>query len=504
MGYPILLAAVLATVDLDGAVVDDGSDYAIVEVEVPAGTAEIQVEHVSLTSGNVLDWGLWSPDGFRGWGGGLEDDAIVGVDASTRGYLTGPIPAGTWQVVIGKARIDEYPGTYRLRVTFRDDATLTPRPRSGFDPVVLETGARWYRGDFHVHSSESGDASASMDDIVALARERGLDFAVLSDHNTVAQHGLQAAVQAGVDDVLLVRGAEITTYAGHANAFGIDRYVDHRIGVDGRTAADIVADVAAQGALISINHPALGLGNLCIGCEWLHDDTPYEGVHAMEIHTGNYEATVGLFSVRAIERWDALLDEGYRITAIGGSDDHRAGTDQGSTASPVGSPTTLVYADALSEAAILDAVAAGRAVVQLRGPDDPFVELTARAGDDVASLGETVAGSSAVVTARVFGGAGLDLGIYRNGEGIDAVPLATDDETVEWRFDVAEPGDRFRVQVLIGSLPVVVTNHVYVDYAPPPSTGGCAVAGGADGVPWVLVLVALGGLAAARRRRVLR
>jgi uncharacterized protein (TIGR03382 family) len=487
----ITTAVVLSTLTLDGEVVDDGSDYAVVEFEVPAGVAEIEVEHTALGTGDVLDWGLWGPDGFRGWGGGLTDNAIAGVQESTRGYVTGPIASGTWQVVIGTAKIEQYPAPYELRVTLRDAETQTPRPRAVFEPVVVESGARWYRGDFHVHSSESGDATATLDEIETLLRERGLDFAALSDHNTVSQHSLQAAFQAGLDDLLLIRGAEITTYGGHANGFGIESYVDHRIGFQGRDSAGIVADVNAQGGALSINHPMLGLGDLCIGCEWAHDDTPYQDVHAFEIHTGSFEATVGLFSVRAIDRWDELLDQGYRLTAIGGSDDHRAGMDTGTNASPIGSPTTLVWADELSEAAILDGVRAGRAIVQLRGPDDPIVELTVTAGDDTAVIGDTLTAGSVDVAARVYGGSGLELGIYRNGEGIEAVAVDSEDFAYTWSFDTAESGDRYRVQVLLGSLPVVVTNHVWVDYAPRGSGGGGCSTGGRTGAPAALLLLLL-------------
>ncbi|UCH29686.1 MAG: hypothetical protein JSV06_01295, partial [Myxococcales bacterium] len=41
-----------------------------VPFDVPEGIAEIEVEHRNLTPGNVLDWGLDDPNGFRGWGGG--------------------------------------------------------------------------------------------------------------------------------------------------------------------------------------------------------------------------------------------------------------------------------------------------------------------------------------------------------------------------------------------------------------------------------------------------
>src|SRR5580704_6894750 len=99
----ILVATVLSTMNFQGDVTADGGDYVIVPFTVPDGTAEIDVTHAAADDGEILDFGVWSPDGYRGWGGGLTDDAVIDVAQSSRGYMPGPITAGTWQVVIGKA-----------------------------------------------------------------------------------------------------------------------------------------------------------------------------------------------------------------------------------------------------------------------------------------------------------------------------------------------------------------------------------------------------------------
>ena len=92
------VAAVLSTVHLEGDITAAGGDYHDVQFTVPAGTVEIQITHTDGSEFVVLDWGVWAPEGFRGWGGGLEDDAIIGVAQSSRSYLPGPSsirPAGT-------------------------------------------------------------------------------------------------------------------------------------------------------------------------------------------------------------------------------------------------------------------------------------------------------------------------------------------------------------------------------------------------------------------------
>jgi hypothetical protein len=111
-------------------------------------------------------------------------------------------------------------GGNTIDVTCRDNATLTALPRAPYAPVVMVPDRRWYKGDFHVHSTQSGDASATLQANVDLAHSRGLDFFNLSDHNTVAQHALVAAQQPSWP-VLVLRSSEITTYSGHTNGIGI-------------------------------------------------------------------------------------------------------------------------------------------------------------------------------------------------------------------------------------------------------------------------------------------
>jgi hypothetical protein len=482
-----LALAVIGTLDLSGEVPAAGGDYQIVEFEVPAGTVEIHIAHSDLSDEDILDWGVWSPEGFRGWGGGLEDDAIIGVEESSRGYLPGPITPGTWQLVIGKARIASDPAAYQVTVTFHDAPTLAVRERAEHDPGPLATGPRWYAGDFHVHSRESGDAVASFAEIRTLARERRLDFVLLSDHNTVSQQPLVAAFQAANPDFLFLRGIEVTTYGGHGNAMGIADYVDHRIGWDGREPSAMIADVVAQGGIFSINHPTLALGNACLGCAWVHDDVDWSQVTGFEIHTGTYEV-VGTITRLALEAWDAHLDAGRSLTGLGGSDDHRAGMDLGGLQSPIGSPTTLVYTDELSEAAILDAVRAGRAVVKLRGPDDPMATLLIEAPDGTRGMiGDRVAGHEVTLEAQVTGGAGLRVVLYEDGEAVDGAELDSDDVTVSWVRAVPPEGGRWRLHVIDGGLEVTVTNHVFADHAEPPPDSGCGCGAGGSGAGMALL-----------------
>ncbi|HEY5949366.1 MAG TPA: CehA/McbA family metallohydrolase [Kofleriaceae bacterium] len=488
------LAIVLSTMHYEGDVTAAGGDYVDVPFEVPAGTVEIQITHTDGNDFVILDWGVWGPDGFRGWGGGLTDDAIIGVDQSSRSYLPGPIKPGTWTVSIGKAKLDTTGGHYSIDVVCRDNATLAVLPKATYTPAVLKPERRWYKGDFHVHSFQSGDATATFDEISALATTRGLDFLNISDHNTYSQHALLAAYQPSQPNLLFLRGAEITTYTGHTNSVGTSSYVEHRLGYMGRTVAGIADDVAAQGGVMIVNHPVLDLGNACIGCQWSHvDDTPWEKVSAIELITGNFDIGVQAFVPRVITLWDSELDQGHRIAVVGGSDDHRAGMDTGPTSSSIGSPTTLVLADSLSETAIVEAVRKGRTIVQLRGPDDPFVEFKiddAEIGDEISQIATVHA------SVHVVGGDGMFVQLWRNGIKLEQKAVTGADATVAFSDSPGDMSYRYRVE-LINDLNqrVVVTSHIYVNGV----ADGCGCrTNGSRGWPGV-ALIALAWLLATRR-----
>jgi hypothetical protein len=348
------------SITLDGNVPTDALQHFFVPFDVPDGTQEIEILHDDQSADNILDWGLYDPAGWRGWGGGNSENIVVNAKAASRSYVPGPITKGTWKVVVGKAKVIVSPATYHIVVTFKTAASLAPQTER--KPYVagaaLAKGPRYFAGDLHVHSRESGDAIPTLDEIGTFARSRGLDFVEISDHNVNTQDDYVAASQARFPDLLFIPGIEFTTYAGHANAIGATRWVDHKIGQPGVTIGGAVEQIAAQGAIFSINHPALDIGDLCIGCAWKHTLDPAK-VTGVEIETSALSGGGLLFQSKAIAFWESYLDKGFHVVGLGGGDDHRAGKETGQFQSALGSPTTLVYADELSAGAIMDAIRKG-------------------------------------------------------------------------------------------------------------------------------------------------
>lgn len=448
-----------STIVLDGDVTPGGLDHEFVEFDVPAGTKEIQVDHADASADDIVDWGLNDPSGFRGWGGGNAEPAVVGELAASRSYLAGPIQPGKWRVVVGKAKIVSASVHYTLSVTLRDAPTLAPQPeRKPYAPAApLSNEARWYAGDLHAHSRESGDAQPTIDVLVTFARAQGLDFVELSEHNTTSQLDFVGDVQAKHPDILVLPGVEFTTYAGHANGIGATAWVDHKIGQPGVDIAGAADAFHGQGALFSINHPLFDLGNLCIGCSWKHE-LPAAKIDAVEVATAG---AADLFAAGSLKFWDDLCATGRHVAIVGGSDDHTAGADVGSFGAPVGTPTTYVFAKELSAEGILEGIASGRTAVKFHGPSDPMAELTS----DLPLDKDTVRAERVTLRAKITGGDGAAVRWVVDGVAGDPLDVKGDpfEVTREISANEAKP-TRVRVEVLEAGIPSTVTSHVWVEF----------------------------------------
>ena len=110
--------------------------------------------------------------------------------------------------------------------------------------------------DLHVHSQFSADSVADPEEIVAIARKKGLHGLAITDHNTsecvdyFLQKGLMHPDGLPVDNFLILPGQEITTSEGHLLALGIS--LPNLKGISPQEAIEIIH---SKGGLAIPPHP---------------------------------------------------------------------------------------------------------------------------------------------------------------------------------------------------------------------------------------------------------
>jgi hypothetical protein len=431
----------------------DHETYREVPFRLPAGTVRLTVEfaYTGQVQKSVIDLGLRDPLRFRGWSGGNKSRFVLEEADATPSYLPGPLPPGTWKLVLGAPNIRKTAtAAYSAKLWF--DRADVPFP--GFLPTPLKTGPGWYRGDLHMHTAHSDGTCLSRKGAkvpcpvfktLEAAAARGLDFIAVSDHNATSQNQALRELAPYFDDLLLIPAREITTFKGHANLYGPTGPLDFQLG--GPRAPDlerILDEAEAAHGLVSVNHPGLPSGEACMGCGWTAQ-TDWARIPAMEVINGG---SLGLFGAEGpfsgIPVWEARLNAGLHITAVGGSDNHEA-TLAADKAAAIGLPTTVVHAPELSQAAILEGIRRGHVFIDVWGTKDRLLEVEARSGEARAEMGDILrvaAGGLVRIDIHVVGappGARLSLAGDAAAQAALADPNLDSAETRR-RFDLTADG----------------------------------------------------------------
>jgi len=494
---------------------------------VPEGTTLIRVSYSFAETGDraggaaamlepVLDIGLYDPGCFRGWSGSSRSSFTVSEsrERTTDGYVPGEIPAGEWFVELGVAFL--LPGTvlaYTVEVSLEDVPVGDPFVPPARADVEIPPEQRWYRGDLHCHSTQS-DGGYPMAEVFGYAESVGLDFLALTDHNTSSHWLYLGEHQALHPELLLLYGVELTSYRGHANVFNIDRPVDYHGTETGYDVNEVFREIHDLGGYVSPNHPSqpvVPVGDSFVGWGWGYPETDWTLVDFYEVVNGPArvgEGVPNLLNSLAVRQWEDLLDQGYRITAVGGSDDHQAGRGGGPTYAPIGVPTTVVYSQGLSPGALFQGLRAGRAYIT-EGPRGPWIRFTAHTPEADAMLGDTIAGDRIRFRVEIAGGEGRRLFFHRDGHiwaSMGHVDIDADPFVYEFEYRPLRPG-RVRLELMDGPFLCALTNPIYVDPATPgwqaaslPSStlASASVAGSARAGALLIVLPLLAPLALRR------
>lgn len=388
---------------------------------------------------------------------------------SSLSTVNGSIPAGEWKFEIfcmshqatptlklASKQSDGNPDLTKDTVNWAQGSDITGFILAHYDrKKVIKKGFNWYKGDFHTHTTES-DGKMTVEKNVLQAKKIGLDFFVATDHNIIPTKWLTD------NEILVIPGIEITSSKGHFNGLGVNNWIDWRPTCkDGGMESDegmnrILKDVKNGAGLRSINHPKLEPWH------WSFQHTDLLEIDLIEIwndptFSDNLKATEETLKI-----WDTLLNDGYRIYGIAGSDSHLLPEESYQDNGPpsiIGDPTTYVYAAELSTDAILTAVSEGNVYVS-RGP---VIQITAMSDDKLVHIGsETTA--STIEFELTFENELTDLVVewIVNGT-IDNTNYLTNTNILKQKFDLHDKAFswiRFNVRKTDGEL-VAFSNPVF-------------------------------------------
>lgn len=406
--------------------------YFYIPFDVPEGTTRIDVTLAYAKAEDcIIDLGAFDPrdtgypteEGFRGWSGGARDRFFIATDDATPGYVHGDIQPGRWNVILGLYQVPEA-GTGATVTIALDSAlrALAPQPIRTF-PV--RQGAGWYRGDLHCHTFHS-DAKGSPELLHAAARQAGLDFLAIADHNTITQRRYFHPQSS--PDLVFVRAMEVTTAVGHANVYGIDDWIDFRMTrpSDAHVLEKLVHE---KGGLLSINHDKPTI-------PWDYD---FPTADCQEV----WQSTWLAWNWVSLDRYQNRLAAGMKLSAIGGSDFHQPARMMPEGPLVLARPTTVLFLPELSEDAVLAAMKVGHGYVT-ESPTGPHLEMRAGA----VAMGGT-AGALAEIEVVVRGAPGDRLML------IDATGPIADLEigSAEWSRTIAlnRPQKFVRAEVIAGA-----------------------------------------------------
>lgn len=344
---------------------DDLKKYKPIPFEVPDNVSQIDLKYIfEPTSKTIevadynsvkteeiikkyncyLQFGLLDESGTTvGYSGHHLKEVSIGLNKSSRGYASGSINKGIWNIIVGCHTIKYEPFKLDIEITFK------------FKKLTL------LKGDTHLHTNFS-DGDQNLEDTLQVAKILELDYLFLTDHNTTVQNEHIKPI----DNLVVLPGMELTTHRGHANIYGVNKPIKNAFVDNKDYLIKCLNEARHNGAVISLNHPFDRF-------RWNWGfDVPYD---LIEIQNSEFDFDTYM---ETSTFWQDLLCRNKKINVIGGSDNH--GLRYLKT---MATPTTYIYSYSKSKEDILKAIKNGNSYVAMykNGPIFNFKIGNAIMGD---------------------------------------------------------------------------------------------------------------------------
>ncbi len=353
-------------------VLKDGRDsiqterYCMLSFDVPSGCGSLSITVSRTTERETqIPAALFDSRGnnrvFRapeGASGYYEDSYQIKENEASSGAIPGQIYPGKWKLILYKRRFSE---DFDAVLTVNAEKCSTGEseiPSFSFSSEIVSKESGWYRGELHVHSSES-TGRKSVSRVLDAAKKADLDFIAITDHFTSSHWG-EIEKHFRQYGILCMQSMEVSGDRGHANIHGLKKWINPLVddndeisaflGIEKPSMEKIADQIHAMGGIFGINHPLSGM------VSWHYAEFPIEKADMIDI----WAAPDGPVSLCYPTLYDNYLAQGYKLTAVGSSDSHDPEKD-----GPwkFGQLFTYVYAPSLSEQGIIEGIKRGRVYV---------------------------------------------------------------------------------------------------------------------------------------------
>ena len=187
--------------------------------------------------------------------------------------------------------------------------------------------------DPHIHSTYSGDSTATVEDIINYSKKIGLDAIAIADHNSIKGSIRALEYVSNDSDLVIIPSMEISTRKGHIVALGVTDEI-----IAGLSPEETIDRIHDQSGIAVAAHPFVHYR------EGIFTQTDYMDVDALETLNSRY--------IFGFSNWRAKkLAEEKNIPQVGASDAHFL--------KAIGSCVTQLEADFTLES-ILDGILSGK------------------------------------------------------------------------------------------------------------------------------------------------